>query len=630
VAEPGQRRKLEAILSADVVGYSRLMQDDDAATVETLTKYRAIFSDFVNRHDGRIVDSPGDNILAEFDSPVEAVQCAIELQREFARRNLQLADHRKMQFRIGINLGDILSRDDGTIYGDGVNVAARLESLAEPGGIMISESARMQVRSLIDVSIADAGEHEVKNIVEPVHVYQIVLDGSAPKPQKLRKVPRAMIAATAVVVLVIAIVVGVGFRLGGEPDDPILTLPDGPAIAVIPFDNVSGDPEQDYFSTGLTEDLITQLSRLRTFFVIARDSTKRYKSHDIDVREVGRDLGARYVVVGSVRKGGDTVRVAVQLLDAGDGTQLWGEIYDRELTAVNLFEVQDEITSQVASIIADSSGIAARADIEASRSKPTESLDAYECLLRQTAYYDVITPHEHLSIRECMERAVKLEPDWAPAWVGLAWTYLDEDRFGFNPQPGSLERALTAAQRAVELDKNNDEARRVLAAIHFHRHELDLFYIHAERALEINPNNSTSLADLGDNMVFAGNIDRGIALVRKAIALNPYHPDWYYFSLTEYHYRRGEYEAALDMAQKINMPNFFWTHVHRARAYGQLNRKTGAAKSIEKLIELYPDYPDNARLELRKYNYPEAAIEHSMEGLRKAGLDIPDEEAAAN
>jgi adenylate cyclase len=630
VAEPGQRRKLEAILSADVVGYSRLMQDDDVATVETLTKYRAIFSDFVSRHEGRIVDSPGDNILAEFDSPVEAVQCAIELQREFARRNLQLADHRKMQFRIGINLGDILSRDDGTIYGDGVNVAARLESLAAPGGIMISESARMQVRSLIDVSIADAGEHEVKNIAEPVHVYRIVLDQTAAKAQKPRKFSRAMIATTSVVVLVIAIFVGLVYQRGGEPEDPVLALPDGPAIAVLPFENVSGDPEQDYFSTGLTEDLITQLSRFPTFFVFARNSTNRYKGQDVDVREVGRDLGARYVVVGSVRKGGDTIRVTVQLLDAGDGAQLWGETYDRELTAANLFKVQDEITSQVASIIADSSGIVVRAGIEASRSKPTESLDAYECGLQHAVYSDVITPDAHLSMRECMERAVELDPNWVPAWVGLAFAYLDEDRYGFNPQPGSLERALEAAQRAVELDKENEESRAILAVIYFHRHELDLFYIHADRALEINPNHATILADLGDNMVFAGNIDRGIALVRKAIALNPKHPDWYYFSLTEYHYRRGEYEAALDVAQKINMPNFFWTYVHQARAYGQLDRQAEAARSIEKLLELYPGYPDNARLELRKYNYPEAAIEHSIEGLRKAGLDIPDEEAAAN
>jgi len=244
VAEKGQRRKLEAILSADVEGYSRLMQDDDAATVETLTKYRTIFSDFVNRREGRIVDSPGDNILAEFDSPVEAVQCAVELQREFARRNRQLADHRQMQFRIGINLGDILSRDDGSIYGDGVNVAARLESLAEPGGIIISESARLQVRTLIDVGIADAGEHEVKNIAEPVHAYRIVLDETVAKQQGSRKVPTAIISITAVAALVIAIGAALVLRPGGEPEDPTLALPTGPSIAVLPFTNMSGDAEQ--------------------------------------------------------------------------------------------------------------------------------------------------------------------------------------------------------------------------------------------------------------------------------------------------------------------------------------------------------------------------------------------------
>jgi len=270
VAVPGQRRKLEAILSADVVGYSRLMQDDDAATVETLTRYRTIFSDFVNRHEGRIVDSLGDNILAEFDGPVEAVQCAVELQREFARRNRQLADHRQTHFRIGINLGDILSRDDGTIYGDGVNVAARLESLAEPGGITVSGTVFDHAENKLPVAFEFTGEQAVKNITKPVRVFRVAAEST----------PAASPSA----------------------DKPFV-LPDKPSIAVLAFDNLSGDSDQDYFADGIAEDLITALSRIRWMFVTARSSTFAYKGQLPDVRQVGKELGVRKAGARQGRRG---------------------------------------------------------------------------------------------------------------------------------------------------------------------------------------------------------------------------------------------------------------------------------------------------------------------------------------
>jgi adenylate cyclase len=630
VAEPGQRRKLEAILSADVVGYSRLMQDDDAATVETLTKYRTIFSDFVNRHEGRIVDSPGDNILAEFDSPVEAVQSAIELQREFARRNRQLAEHRKMQFRIGINLGDILSRDDGTIYGDGVNVAARLESLAEPGGIMISESARMQVRSLIDVSIADAGEHEVKNIAEPVHVYRIVLDETAAKPQKPRKVSRALIATTAVAVLVIAIVAAVVFWPSGEPEDPVLAMPTGPTIAVLPFTNMSGDPKQEYFSDGITEDIITALSRFRGLYVLARNSTIKYKGQPVDVRQVGRDLGAQFIVEGSVRRAGEKIRVSAQLLDATDGKHLWAETYDRELTAADIFAVQDEIVAKVVAVIGGSSGVIARAERKRIRGKPPGRLDAYECVLGFWAYQQALVPDEHLRLRKCLKRALEQEPAYAEAWIALAAIYRHEYSFGFNPQPGAsppLDRALVAAQQAALLDPSLGHL--ALALTHFSRHELDQFFIQAERALTLNPYDPNTFAIMGLYIGYTGRCERGVALARKAIALLPEHPGWYHFPLFFCYYDSREYDAALEEALKINMPGFFWSPSVLAAVYGQLERRAEAAAAVGNLLKIYPSFQSKVWDELRKWNFAPNLIEHFVEGLRKAGLDIPDEPPAA-
>ena len=630
MAEPGQKRKLSAILSADVVGYSRLMQDDDAATVETLTRYRAVFSGLVTRHEGRIVDSPGDNILAEFDSPVEAVHCAVELQREFARRNRQLAPHRQMQFRIGINLGDILSRDDGTIYGDGVNVAARLESLAEPGGIMISESVRMQVHSLIDVSIADAGKHEVKNIAEPVHVHRIVLDESAPKPQEARKVPRAMIATAAIILLLIAVVIGLQSRNSGNLDDPVLALPEGPVIAVLPFDNLSGEPEQEYFSDGLSEDLITGLSRFPDLFVIGRNTTFQFKGRAVSVQEIARQLGARYVIEGSVRRGGNTIRVNAQLLDSSTGSHLWADTFDRELNATEIFALQDEITAQIIGAIAGSYGVIARNQLESAKTGGTDNLEAYECVLQSYAYEQVLTPDVHAAVRDCLERAVELDPTYADAWSKLAFMYADEHAFGYNPRPGSLDRALAAAQRAVELEPSSQMTHWHLARTHFWRNEVDAAVTEADRALALNPNNAFVLAAAGAYMAPTNpeNRKRGAALADKAMLIDPNPPGWYHVANIMWRYQNRDYESALRASLKMNLPGFYQTHMWRLMIYGQLGRTADAEQTTAKLLALYPPFPEYARYELKKLNFDPAMSEHIVEGWRKAGLDVADEPAA--
>jgi len=623
VAEPGQRRKLAAILSADVVGYSRLMQDDDAATVETLTKYRTIFGEFASRHDGRIVDSPGDNILAQFDSPVEAVQCAIEIQRDLGRRNLQLANHRQMQFRIGINLGDILSRDDGTIYGDGVNVAARLEALATPGGIMISESAQMQVRSLIDVNISDAGEHEVKNIAEPVHAYRIALDETTRERQGAHKMPRARLAITAGVILVIAIVAGIMTRPDSEPEDPILAMPTGPTIAVLPFTNLSGDPEQEYFSDGITEDIITELSRFDELHVISRLSTFQYKDKAVDVRKVGRELGAHYVVEGSVRKSANRVRVTAQLLDAKDGKHLWAESYDRDLTAADLFAVQDEVTGHIVTTIADAYGIIRVTQMANVTRNQTRNLGGYECVLRAHEYYRAkLSPDYHLVVRNCLEEAVETEPGYADAWTWLAGTYRDEYEFGFNPRPNPLARAETAANKAIELDPLNQAAHAFLADVLFDRHDADSYFDQAEHAVAINPNSANVLVWQGHRIAFAGKWERGIALVRKGFVLSRNPPGWMYWPTTVYYYNKGNYDQALVEALNINLPGFFVNHYLLAATYAQLGRTKEAKASVDDLLAVFPGFATDGRAHFRGWYWEEELEQRLIDGLRKAGLVI--------
>ncbi len=374
-------RKLTAILSADVKGYSRLMGEDEVATIRTLTAYRELIISLIREHKGRVVDTPGDNLLAEFASVVDAVTCAVEVQRDLGERNAELPDQRKMEFRIGINLGDVVVEGE-RIYGDGVNIAARVEGLADGGGICISGTVYEHVKNKLVLGYESLGEHTVKNIAEPVRVYRINLEKPGAKP---------------------------------------LDLPTKPSIAVLPFKNLSGDPEQEYFSDGITEDIITALSRIRQFFVISRNSTFSYKVTSPDVRRVAKELGASYILEGSVRKAAGRVRISAQLIEGTTGNHVWAERYDRDLEDV--FAVQDEITQTVVSAIEPE---LLKSELHRARIKPPEDLHAQDCYYRGMWHINRRTKEDDTEARRLFERATELDPTFGPAYVGIVGIYFQQ------------------------------------------------------------------------------------------------------------------------------------------------------------------------------------------------------------
>ncbi len=617
------QRKLAALLSADVVGCSRLMAVDEEGTVRRLQAYREIIDGLIASHHGRVFGTAGDSVIAEFASPVEAVRCAIEVQQRLELRNAELVEARRMRVRIGVNLCDVLVEADN-LLGDGVNVAARLEGLAEPGGICISAPVYEQVRNKVEVGYDDLGARSVKNIPTPVHVYRVSSLASRDRRGGAgggRRSTRVALAASLAIVALGSVVLwrSIDRDAPGSRSEPVLALPKGPSIAVLPFTNVSGDPDQEYFSDGLTEDIVTSLSKFEELFVIARYSTLQYKGRAASVPDIGRELGVRYVVEGSVRKVGQRVRVTAKLSDATDGRQLWGEAYDRDLTASDLFTVQDELTRSVVGAITGSSGALSRAGLADARRKTTENLDAYDCVLRTYEYLQVHTATNHLAARDCLERAVDLDPDYPDAWAWLAYTYAEEYRHQWNARPASLDRALEVANRAVGLDPANQVAHGVLAITYYGRAEFDRFAVEAEKAIALNPNNASWLALLGTYFAQMGSFDRGLPMVKKALAFNPNPPDWLYIPLFLDHYRNGRYAQALTEAQKITTE--YQTYVFLAAAYGQLGRRAEARGAIDRLLALRPDFPAWLRDDHRRRGYPEELTDQLMEGLRKAGLD---------
>ncbi|MGH8008053.1 MAG: adenylate/guanylate cyclase domain-containing protein, partial [Candidatus Binatia bacterium] len=542
----GVERKLTAILSADVKGYSRLMSEDEVATIRTLTAYREVIGARVHQHRGRVVDSPGDNLLAEFASVVDAVQCAVEIQQALKIKNAPLPDSRKMEFRIGINLGDVVVEGE-RIYGDGVNIAARLEGLAEAGGICISGTVYDQVENKLALDYEYIGEQAVKNIARPVRVYRVQsAPGGAASPVSQDKAP-------------------------------VLTLPDKPSIAVLPFANLSGDAEQEYFSDGITEDLITDLSKLSGLFVIARYSVFAYKGKATQVGQIGTELGVRYVLEGSVRKAGNRVRITAQLIDATNSYHLWAERYDRELQ--DIFAVQDDVTQQ---IVAALKVTLTQGEQKRLGRTPTDNLEAYDCYLRGLECYAHRTHEAVMQARQMFEKVLVLDPAFAAASVWLSRTYLTEWIFQWSQDPQTLEQVLRLAQKAVALDDSLPAAHETLSLAYVGKKQHAQALAEAEKAVALDPNDASARVTLGEILSLAGRPEEALQLIDQAMRLNPHYPPSYLFALGQALYLTGQHEEAVHAFKRVltRNPDYLTACVLLASVSSELGREEEARLAV--------------------------------------------------
>ena len=490
MASKGDKRKLAAILSADVVGYSRLMGADESGTLAQLKAHRKELIDpTIGDHDGRIVNTAGDSVLAEFASVVDAVQCAVAIQRVMPDRTAGVAGDRRIALRIGINLGDVIVEGDD-IYGDGVNVAARLEGMAEPGGICISRSARDQVRDKLPINLEDLGEHEVKNISRPVRVFRVRIAEETP-----------------------------GVDAVGAQD-----VPDKPSIAVLSFVNMSGDTEQDYFADGIAEDIITGLSKVGSLFVIARNSSFAYKGANVNVTHVGRELGVRYVLEGSVRKAGERVRITAQLVKAESGHHLWAERYDRQLE--DIFAVQDEVTEGIIASLEVTLSAGERRRLTRNHPNP----EAYDHLLRAKRQAELESREGMLESRRLSLKATEIDPDYAAAYACIGQSYLNEQAWSDDPAT-CVEKALEYVRKGLAVDPNDAMAHAILSGAYLWQKQFDEALAEARKAVALDPNDADMAAHMGQVLVWAGESEQAIPLIERAMRANPTYPHWYLFVL---------------------------------------------------------------------------------------------------
>jgi adenylate cyclase len=619
-------------MSADVAGYSRLMSEDEAATVKTLATYREVMASLIKQHRGRVVDSPGDNVLAEFASVVDAVQCAVAVQKEFQARNAELLENRRMEFRIGINLGDVIEEQE-RIYGDGVNIAARLEALADPGGICVSKTAFDQIESKLPLGYEYLGDQKVKNIPKPVGAYRVLMEPRvtvAGRKEKEKAMPvwqrKVILGGGVALVLVVIAALIWNFYFRPPPmevasvERMAFPLPDKPSIAVLPFVNLSKEPEQEYLADGITENIITALSNISEMFVIARNSTFTYKGRPVKVQQVAEELGVRYVLEGSVQKAGDRVRVTAQLVDATTGHHLWAKRYDRDIR--ELFALQDEITQKIVVELQVEliQGEGAR------RPGSTQSLEAWEHGVKATSLFQRFTKEDNAKARELFEQAIKVDPEYAFAWTMLAWTHWIDANFGFSEsRADSFKRAVELAKKAVALDDTQPNVHALLGGIHLFRRQYEKAIAEGERAIALGPNDATSHVLLAHTMHYAGRFEEAITLAKKAMRLTPYYPAWYLSILAQSCRMAGRYEEALaaykqllDRSRKGEVPPL-WAHIGLAVTYMELGLEEEARAHAAEVMRIDPNFSLESWSKADFFKDP-AHFERLLDTLRKAGL----------
>ena len=627
-------RKLVAILAADVAGYTRLMQADESATVRMLEEYRNIFRHHITAHRGRVVDMAGDSVLAVFETATGAVYAAIDVQKLLAQRNATLPEERKMQFRIGVNLGEVIEKNDGTVYGDGVNIAARLESIGEPGGVCVSGSVYDQVEGKHQLSLEFAGEQSVKNFDKPVRAYHVVIDSSVPRVMSharlMRKRKRLIMAAVMVAVAIVGSIAWEysKFRFHDTAPDgyPFLAMPSGPAVAVLPFKNMSGDLKEEYFSDGLTEDIITELARFRELHVLARNATYQYKGQAVDIAAVGRKLGTDYVLEGSVRKLGDQVRITAQLIDARSTANVWADRYDRNVS--DIFAVQDEIAAKIAATITGTGGVVQQAGRQTAARKRPDQLRAYDYVLQATMTNDRWSTIGYPRSKALLKKAIELDPDYARARQELAWGILIAWIFRFENTFLPPKEIKESAIKSVELDPGDALAHRTAAFGYFFDKQFDRFEREVDIALHLAPNDAEILAELGFLLTISGQYDRGSQLAVKAYTLSPASAGGWYNSAMYYDYlRKGQYREALETIRLAPpfVQVFLENQMKYVAVYGQLGELDNAREAWRKCLEIDPNFSVAKMIDMyRVWNAPKPLVRRMIEGYAKAGYFLSD------
>lgn len=582
MAEEGFKRKLTAILSADVAGYSRLMESNEEATIQTLNTYRNSMSTLIQRYRGRVVDSTGDNLMAEFTSAVDAVQCAVEIQKQLKKENECLVENKRLEFRIGINIGDVV-QDGDRIYGSGVNVAARIEGIADPGGVCVSRNAYDHVKDKLELGFEFIGEREVKNIKEPVHVYKVLLGSVSPET------------------LV----------------QDSLELPDKPSIAVLPFTNMSGDPSQEYFSDGLTEQIINGICKVPNLFVISRNSSFAYKDRSVSIKQIARELGVKYMLEGSVQRAGDRVRITAQLINATTDYHMWSENYDRELE--DIFALQDEITMKLIEVLVVQLTPGQQANIWKGGKI---NINAFDKCMRGLEYMNKFNKKDNALSRRLIMDAINIDNTLAFPYAMVGFSHMSDLGHGWSKSPlSSFEQAEIFVEKALALDDSLDLAHSLLSFIYLYKRQYKDSKREGERAIELNPNGAEAYVLLAFTLTHTGETKKAIQLFKRAFRLNPIPPIYYYYFLGWAYVKDGQHENAIEVCKKaISLnPNVIGSYFPLVSSCVLLNRIKEAQMYANEILTIVPKFSLNYYRTLLPFR-DQAVTEASIETLRKAGL----------